>query len=115
MYEAAPIRRLPYIAGVRSHFQRLVVFAALAAAPLVCAAQCAAPPIRSSDQALCYAVAYADKNGLSHRAPLARRVSHTKTVWTVRFVMPKSRPQSGGWEVDIDQKSGNVVRFLGYR
>jgi hypothetical protein len=93
---------------------RLSTAGALLIAPLVAAAQCAAPPVRSSEQAICYAIAYADKNGLRDARALNKSVAKGAKVWTVRF-RKRSGPRRGDWEVDVDAASGTVVRFSAYK
>ncbi len=88
------------------------IFLLAAFVPLTTFAQCAAPPVRSSPQAICYAVAYANKNGIADASSLRKRVVKGAKVWTVRFLKKGSgEGHRGGWEVDVDAASGTVVRF----
>jgi hypothetical protein len=81
----------------------------------VFAADCAAPPVRSSEQATCYAVAYAERHRLSHGDSLTRSVAKGQKLWTVRFLNDRAGARLRGWEVDIDAASGKVTRFTSYR
>jgi hypothetical protein len=88
--------------------------ALLIAAPAY-ARECSAPPVRTSDQALCYALAYANKNGLSNAPALKKSVTKGRTVWTVRAVDTRRETKGAGWEVEVDPASGTVTRFKGYK
>lgn len=80
--------------------------------PFGCLAECAAPPVRSAQQAICYAVAYGNKNGIADAGSLSKRATKGAKVWTVRFLKKRSAEgHRGGWEVDVDAASGTVVRF----
>jgi hypothetical protein len=83
--------------------------------PTIFAAECAAPPVRNSEQATCYAVAYAERHRLSHGGALKRSVAKGQKVWTVRFLNDRPGARARGWEVDIDAASGKVTRFTSYR
>ena len=95
--------------------KKMLYLAAFFLTPLVVAAECAKAPVRESAQAACYAVAYADRHGLSHGRALKRTVAKGQNRWTVRFLDNRQGAPERGWEVDIDPKSGNVIRFLSYR
>jgi hypothetical protein len=77
--------------------------------------ECSKPPVRNSQQAVCYATAYAEKHGLRHVRPLADRVTRGANVWTVRFADTRPNKRGGGWDVDVDSASGNVTRFRSYK
>jgi len=76
---------------------------------------CAKAPVRDSQQALCYATAYAEKNGLPHARPLTPHVTKGKSLWTVRFADRRPGNRGAGWEVDVDPATGMVKRFLSYK
>jgi hypothetical protein len=78
-------------------------------------AECSAPPVRNSQQAVCYAMAYAAKNGLPRQKAAKTRVTKGKTVWTVRHSSTRKGERGGGWEVEVDAATGTVVRFTGYK
>jgi hypothetical protein len=84
-------------------------------APVAHARECSAAPVRDSEHAACYATAYAEKNGLSHRPPLGKSVTKGRSAWTIRFVDTRRDARGGGWEVDVDAASGTVTRFLSYK
>ena len=92
-----------------------LAFAAFLVAPMASAADCSRPPVYESTQAMCYAVAYADKHGLKYGNAFKRSVAKGQHVWTVRFLDDREGSPQRGWEVDIDTKKGKVVRFLSYR
>jgi hypothetical protein len=79
------------------------------------ARECPKPPVRNSQQAVCHATAYAEKNGLRHLRPLANRVTRGPKVWTVRFADTRPNKRGGGWDVDVDFASGSVTRFRSYK
>ncbi|MFN2646125.1 MAG: hypothetical protein ABR570_14140 [Burkholderiales bacterium] len=79
------------------------------------AADCAPAPLRDSQHAICYAVTYAERNGLSHGRVFKRTVAKGAKVWTVRFLNTRRGAGERGWEVEIEPKSGNVVRFTSYK
>ena len=78
------------------------------------AAECAAPPVVTTGQAVCYATAYAEKNGLAHK-PLNKKVTKGKDSWRVSFTDMRPDARSGGWQVDVAAASGTVTRFTSYR
>jgi hypothetical protein len=89
---------------------------ALLAAPLAHGKECAAPPVRNSQQAICYATAYAEKNRLPHGKGVSRKVSKGPKAWTVRHDTTKSDGAKGpGWEVEIDTASATPTRFKSYK
>ena len=100
---------------MRRGLARIAAFGAVVFAPLTFAAECAAPPVTSSQQALCYASAYAEKNGLSRWLSLSKKVRKGNTVWTVRFVDTRPGVRGRGGEVDVEVASGRVVRFMSYK
>ena len=79
------------------------------------AAECSAAPVRSAEQAACYASVYAEKNKLPHTRPLTRQVAKGMKVWTVRFADKRRDTRGAGWEVDVDVASGMITRFMGYK
>ena len=84
-------------------------------APVAYARDCSAPPVRNSEQAMCYAITYADKNGLSHGQSFRKKVTKGKAAWTIRLVDTRRDSRGAGWEVDVDAASGTVTRFTGYK
>jgi hypothetical protein len=96
-------------------YKKNLAFAAFLVTPMAVAAECSKPPVHESMQAMCYAVAYADKHGLKHGQVFKRSVAKGQHVWTVRFLNDREGSPQRGWEVDIDTKNGKVVRFLSYR
>ena len=94
----------------------LALLAALLAAPLAHARECAAPPVNNSQQAMCYATSYAEKNKLPHQRGVTRKVSKGPKVWTVRHSVTKDDgSRAGGWEVEIDIASGTSTRFSSFK
>jgi hypothetical protein len=91
-----------------------VAFAACFAT-LSYARECYKPPVHDSQQAACYATAYAERHGLRHVHPLAQRVTKGPKVWTVRFADTRPDRSGGGWDVDVDVKTGTVTRFRSYK
>jgi hypothetical protein len=85
------------------------------AATLAHSRDCAKAPVRDSQQALCYASAYAEKNGLPHARPLTPYVAKGKSLWTVRFADRRPNNRGAGWEVDVEPSTGMVKRFLSYK
>jgi len=79
------------------------------------ARECPKAPVRDSQQAACYATAYAERHGLRHVQPLAQRVTKGPKVWTVRFADTRQDRRGGGWDVDVDVKTGTVTRFKSYK
>src|SRR5712692_6057117 len=94
---------------------RLLAMGAFFITPLAHARECSAPPVRNSEQAVCYATTYAEKNGLSHGPSLRKKVTKGRTAWTVRFVDTGRDARGGGWEVDVDAASGKATRFTSYK
>jgi hypothetical protein len=91
----------------------LLVFLAL---PSADARECAAAPVRNSQQAICYANNYAEKNRLPHGKGVTRKVSKGAKVWTVRHETTKPDGSKGpGWAVEIDIASATPVRFTSYK
>jgi hypothetical protein len=93
----------------------MLVIAGLFLTPSLVAAQCAKAPVQDSSQAMCYAVAYAERHRLSHGNAFKRTIAKGQNRWTVRFLNDREGARERGWEVDIDVKSGSVTRFLSYR
>ena len=94
---------------------QLMALGAFLIAPVADARDCAAPPVRNSEQAMCYAITYADKNGLSHGQSFRKKVTKGKAAWTIRLVDTRRDSRGAGWEVDVDRASGTVTRFTGYK
>ena len=93
-----------------------LIFALMLGAPLAHAAECAAAPVKSSQQAICYANNYAEKNRLPHGRGVTRKVSKGPKVWGVRHETRKEDGSRGpGWEVEIDIASGTPVRFSSFK
>jgi len=86
----------------------------MAASPLALA-ECPAPPVQSSSQAVCYANAYAEKNGLPRGPEFRKRASKSKNVWTVSYVDSRPDAPTAGWQVNVDTASGTVTRFTAYK
>ena len=94
---------------------RLMALSAFLIAPIAYARDCSAPPVRNSEQAMCYAMTYADKNGLSQGQSFRKKVTKGKAAWTIRLVDTRRDSRGAGWEVDVDRASGTVTRFTGYK
>jgi hypothetical protein len=95
---------------------RLAILAALLATPLAHARECAAPPVKDSQQAICYATNYAEKNRLPHGRGVKRKVSKGTKVWTVQHDVTKSDgSRGGGWAVEIDIATGTPTRFTSFK
>ena len=91
-------------------------FVILLGAPLAHAAECAAAPVKNSQQAICYANNYAEKNRLPHGRGVTRKVSKGPKVWSVRHETKKEDgSRGGGWEVEIDIASGTPTRFSSFK
>ena len=88
----------------------------LLALPTAHARECAPAPVKSSQQAMCYASNYAEKNRLPHGKGVSRKVSKGAKVWTVRHETTKADGSKGpGWEVEIDIASATPTRFTSYK
>jgi len=94
---------------------RMLALGTFLITPLAHARECSAPPVRNSEQAVCYATVYADKNGLSHGSSFRKKVTKGRSAWTVRFVDTRRDARGGGWEIDVDAASANVTRFTSYK
>ena len=100
----------------RMNAARLAILTAFLAAPLAHARECAAPPVKDSQQAICYATNYAEKNRLPHGRGVKRKVSKGAKVWTVHHDVTKADgTRGGGWEVEIDIVSGTPIRFSSFK
>lgn len=88
---------------------------ALLTVPLAYGRDCSPPPVRSSDQAACYATVYANKNGLPYGSSFKRKVAKGKTAWNVHFEDTRADTRGMGWEVEVDVASGTVTRFKSYK
>jgi hypothetical protein len=93
----------------------VVALGAFLIAPATHARECATPPVSDSDQALCYAMKYAEKNGLAHGSTFRKNISKGRTAWTIRLVDTRRDARGAGWEVELDPASGRVTRFTGYK
>jgi hypothetical protein len=94
---------------------RLLAWGTFFITPVACAQECSAPPVRNAEQAVCYARAYADKNGLAHGSSFRKKVTRGRTAWLVRFVDTRRDARGRGWEIDVDRASGTVTRFASYK
>jgi hypothetical protein len=94
---------------------QLLALGALFITPPSHARDCSAPPVRDSEQAMCFAMVYADKNRLSYGPSFKKTVGKSRTAWTIRFADTRRDTKGAGWEVDVDVASGTVVRFTGYK
>lgn len=94
-----------------------LLFALLLGAPHAHAAECPAPPVNNSQQAICYATAYAEKNRLPHRgAGVTRKVSKGPRTWTVAYATKKDDGSRGpSWQVEVDIASGTPTRFSSFK
>src|SRR4051794_25441329 len=93
----------------------ILAIAACFFTPAIFAADCGKPPVRDSEQATCYAVAYAERHRLAHGSAFNRSATRGQKLWTVRFLNDRPGARARGWEVDIDAASARVVRFTSYR
>jgi hypothetical protein len=94
----------------------LWILAAFLGAPAAHAAECGPAPVKSSQQAICYANNYAEKNRLPHGRGVTRKVSKGPKVWSVRHETKKEDgSRAGGWEVEIDIASGTPTRFSSFK
>ena len=93
------------------------LLAAFLAAPVAHAAECAVAPVKNSQQAICYATAYAEKNRLPHRgAGVTRKVSKGPKTWTVAYDTKKDDGSRGpSWLVEVDIASGTPTRFTSFK
>src|SRR2546423_15506886 len=82
--------------------------------PAIFAADCGKPPVRDSEQASCYAVAYAERHRLSHGGALKRSVAKGQKVWTERFLNDQAGARLRGREGDIGAGTGKRTRVTGY-
>jgi hypothetical protein len=104
------------MASFRISNKAIFIVGAFLAAPLAQARDCAPAPVRNSEQALCYAAAYAEKNALPYKGNVTRRVSKGAKAWTVRVSTKKPDGSRGpGWEMDVDIATATSTRFKSYR
>ena len=94
---------------------KILALSLLLITPLAHGRDCSAPPVHNSEQAVCYATAYADKNGIAHGSSFIRKASKGKTTWNVRFEDKRPDVPGAGWEVEVDAASGTVTRFKSYK
>jgi hypothetical protein len=93
----------------------LLILSAVVALP-VQARECPAPPVKTSQDAICYATNYAEKNRLPHGKCVSRKVSKGPKVWIVRHDTRKDDGSRGpAWEVEIDIASGTPTRFSSFK
>ena len=95
--------------------KQALALSALLFMPLAYGRDCPAPPVRNSEQAICYATAYGDKNGLPHGSSFKRKVAKGKSTWNVRFEDTRADSRGAGWEVEVDLGTGTVTRFKSYK
>src|SRR5437764_14964971 len=93
----------------------ILAIAACFFTPAIFAADCGKPPVRDSEQASCYAGAYAERHRLSHGGALKRSVPKGQKLWTVRFLNDQAGARLRGWAADIDAGTGKVTRLTSYR
>lgn len=78
--------------------------------------ECAPAPVKNSQQAICYANNYAEKNRLPYRQGVTRKVSKGPKVWIVQHETKKADGTRGpGWQVEIDIASGTPTRFTSFK
>ena len=95
--------------------KQLFALTALFVMPVSYGRDCPAPPVRNSEQAICYATAYGDKNGLPHGAAFTRKAAKGKSAWNVRFEDTRAESRGAGWEAEVDLATGTVTRFKSYK
>ena len=95
--------------------RQIFALSALLVMPLAHGRECSAPPVRNSEQAICYATAYGDKNGLPHGAAFTRKAAKGKSGWNVRFEDTRAASRGAGWEAEVDLATGTVTRFKSYK
>jgi hypothetical protein len=94
---------------------KILALGLLLIAPLAHARDCSAPPVRNSEQAVCYATVYGNKNGLPYGSSYTRKVAKGKTNWNVRFEDTRAESRGAGWEAEVDIATGTVTRFKSYK
>jgi hypothetical protein len=95
--------------------RQIIGLSALLILPPTYARDCAAPPVRDSEQAACYATAYAEKKGLPYGPSFRKKVAKGRTTWNVRYEDTRADTRGAGWEVDVDPATGTVTRFKSYK
>ena len=95
--------------------KQLFALTALFVMPVSYGRDCPAPPVRNSEQAICYATAYGDKNGLPHGSAFTRKAAKGKSGWNVRFEDTRAESRGAGWEAEVDLATGTVTRFKSYK
>jgi len=95
--------------------RQLLVVGALLITPLAYGRDCSAPPVRNSEQAICYATVYGNKNGLPYGSAYKRAVAKGKSSWNVRFEDTRTDSRGAGWEAEVDVATGTVTRFKSYK
>ena len=95
--------------------KQLFALTALFVMPVSYGRDCPAPPVRNSEQAICYATAYGDKNGLPHGSAFTRKAAKGKSGWNVRFEDTRAASRGAGWEAEVDLATGTVTRFKSYK
>lgn len=95
--------------------KQIVALAALLITPFAYGRDCPAPPVRNSEQAICYAAAYGNKNGLPYGSSFSRKVAKGKSAWNVKFQDTRAESRGAGWEAEVDVATGTVTRFKSYK
>jgi len=94
---------------------KILALTMLLVLPSAQARDCSAPPVRNSEQAICYATAYGNKNGLAYGSSFKRKVAKGKSTWNVRFEDTRAESRGAGWEAEVDVATGTVTRFKSYK
>ena len=95
--------------------KKIFALTTLLMVPMAYGRDCSAPPVRNSEQAICYATAYGNKNGLPYGSAFKRKVAKGKTTWSVRFEDARAESRGAGWEAEVDIATGTVTRFKSYK
>ena len=97
-------------------FASALILAAFTVPALAQQRDCAPAPVKNSQQAICYANNYAEKNRLPHGKGVTRKVSKNPKVWIVQHETKKEDGTRGpGWQVEIDIASGTPTRFTSFK
>ena len=95
--------------------KKILALTTLLLVPMAYGRDCSAPPVRNSEQAICYAAAYGNKNGLPYGSAFRRKVAKAKSTWNVRFEDTRAESRGAGWEAEVDIATGTVTRFKSYK
>jgi hypothetical protein len=95
--------------------KKIFALSVLLVLPPAYARDCSPPPVRNSEQAICYASAYGNKNGLQYGSSFSRKVAKGKSSWNVRFEDTRAESRGAGWEAEVDVATGTVTRFKSYK